>query len=128
MVDLNDSELGPISKFDCKLACLRLCAYFLYIEYYYIGHRNELIQSQNICHRAFSVFLFNSKGELLLQRRSAAKITFPGLYTNTCCSHPLYTEEERNSENFIGIAFLNSLSFTESAFRNQAGSAAPTSI
>ncbi|XP_031833943.1 isopentenyl-diphosphate delta isomerase [Nomia melanderi] len=40
-------------------------------------------------HRAFSVFLFNDKEELLLQKRSATKITFPNYYTNTCCSHPL---------------------------------------
>ncbi|XP_076233699.1 isopentenyl-diphosphate delta isomerase isoform X2 [Calliopsis andreniformis] len=40
-------------------------------------------------HRAFSVFLFNNKGELLLQQRSATKVTFPNHYTNTCCSHPL---------------------------------------
>ncbi|XP_016837908.1 isopentenyl-diphosphate Delta-isomerase 1 [Nasonia vitripennis] len=40
-------------------------------------------------HRAFSVFLFNGKGDLLIQKRSATKITFPGFYTNTCCSHPL---------------------------------------
>ena len=41
-------------------------------------------------HRAFSVFLFNSEGELLLQKRAKDKITFPGVWTNTCCSHPLY--------------------------------------
>ncbi|XP_034938343.1 isopentenyl-diphosphate Delta-isomerase 1 [Chelonus insularis] len=40
-------------------------------------------------HRAFSVFLFNQHGDLLLQKRSESKITFPGYYTNTCCSHPL---------------------------------------
>ena len=39
-------------------------------------------------HRAFSVFLFNSKGELLLQRRAAHKYHSPNLWTNTCCSHP----------------------------------------
>lgn len=40
-------------------------------------------------HRAFSVFLFNNKEELLLQKRSSSKVTFPDHYTNTCCSHPL---------------------------------------
>ena len=45
-------------------------------------------------HRAFSLFLFNSSNELLLQQRSAAKVTFPLLWTNTCCSHPRHTEEE----------------------------------
>lgn len=40
-------------------------------------------------HRAFSVFLFNRKGDLLIQKRSLTKVTFPDHYTNTCCSHPL---------------------------------------
>ena len=39
-------------------------------------------------HRAFSVFIFNSKGELLLQQRALSKYHSPGLWTNTCCSHP----------------------------------------
>eukprot|EP00658_Telonema_sp_P-2_P009385 TRINITY_DN13517_c0_g1_i1.p1 TRINITY_DN13517_c0_g1~~TRINITY_DN13517_c0_g1_i1.p1 ORF type:complete len:307 (+),score=93.91 TRINITY_DN13517_c0_g1_i1:201-1121(+) len=40
-------------------------------------------------HRAFSVFLFDSDNKLLLQQRAASKITFPNVWTNTCCSHPL---------------------------------------
>lgn len=39
-------------------------------------------------HRAFSIFLFNSKNELLLQRRAKTKYHCGGLWTNTCCSHP----------------------------------------
>ena len=39
-------------------------------------------------HRAFSVFIFNSKGELLMQQRALTKYHSPGLGTNTCCSHP----------------------------------------
>ena len=39
-------------------------------------------------HRAFSIFIFNSKGELLLQQRALKKYHSPGLWTNTCCSHP----------------------------------------
>lgn len=39
-------------------------------------------------HRAFSVFLFNSAGQMLLQRRAGAKYHSGGLWTNTCCSHP----------------------------------------
>ena len=39
-------------------------------------------------HRAFSIFIFNSKGELLLQQRALSKYHSPGLWTNTCCSHP----------------------------------------
>jgi len=41
-------------------------------------------------HRAFSVFLFDEQGRLLLQQRSRQKITFPLVWTNTCCSHPLH--------------------------------------
>ena len=39
-------------------------------------------------HRAFSVFVFNSRGEMLLQRRARGKYHSAGLWTNTCCSHP----------------------------------------
>jgi isopentenyl-diphosphate delta-isomerase len=39
-------------------------------------------------HRAISIFVFNSRGELLLQRRAATKYHFAGLWSNTCCSHP----------------------------------------
>ena len=43
-------------------------------------------------HRAFSVFIFNSKGELLLQQRALGKYHSEGLWSNTCCSHPLPNE------------------------------------
>ncbi|MFA5872100.1 MAG: isopentenyl-diphosphate Delta-isomerase [Parcubacteria group bacterium] len=39
-------------------------------------------------HRAFSVFIFNSKGELLIQRRAGGKYHSAGLWSNTCCGHP----------------------------------------
>jgi len=39
-------------------------------------------------HRAFSIFVFNSRGELLLQKRARGKYHSGGLWTNTCCSHP----------------------------------------
>ena len=45
--------------------------------------------NQGLLHRAFSVFLFNEEGKLLLQQRADEKITFPAMWTNTCCSHPL---------------------------------------
>ena len=40
-----------------------------------------------LLHRAFSVFVFNSKNELMLQQRALGKYHSPGLWTNTCCSH-----------------------------------------
>jgi len=40
-----------------------------------------------ILHRAFSVFIMNSKGETMLQQRAMEKYHSPGLWTNTCCSH-----------------------------------------
>ncbi|WP_452222397.1 isopentenyl-diphosphate Delta-isomerase [Lacinutrix salivirga] len=40
-----------------------------------------------LLHRAFSVFVFNSKNELMLQQRALTKYHSPGLWTNTCCSH-----------------------------------------
>lgn len=49
----------------------------------------EAHSGDGILHRAFSVFVFREGGrELLLQRRSSAKATFPLLWSNTCCSHP----------------------------------------
>lgn len=42
---------------------------------------------KGVLHRAFSVFIFNSQGELLLQQRAASKYHSGGLWTNTCCSH-----------------------------------------
>ncbi len=46
------------------------------------AHRKALL------HRAFSVFIFNPKGEMLLQQRTLDKYHSPGLWTNACCSHP----------------------------------------
>lgn len=48
-----------------------------------------------LLHRAFSVFIFNNKGELMLQQRALDKYHSPGLWTNTCCSH------QRNGESNI---------------------------
>ncbi len=43
---------------------------------------------KGVLHRAFSVFIFNDKGEMLLQRRALSKYHSGGLWTNACCSHP----------------------------------------
>lgn len=65
-------------------------------------HLNTNIDAGKL-HRAFSVFLFNSEGKLLLQQRSMAKITFPGQWTNTCCSHPLFRPEELEEAEGVGV-------------------------
>jgi isopentenyl-diphosphate Delta-isomerase len=44
---------------------------------------------QGVLHRAFSVVIFNSKGEMLLQKRASEKYHSGGLWTNACCSHPM---------------------------------------
>jgi isopentenyl-diphosphate delta-isomerase len=46
------------------------------------------VHQKALLHRAFSVFIFNSNGEMLLQQRAAGKYHSPLLWTNTCCSHP----------------------------------------
>ncbi|XP_010525091.1 PREDICTED: isopentenyl-diphosphate Delta-isomerase I [Tarenaya hassleriana] len=83
LVDENDRVVGHDNKYNC--------------------HLMEKIESENLLHRAFSVFLFNSKYELLLQQRSKTKVTFPLVWTNTCCSHPLYRESELIDENALGV-------------------------
>lgn len=67
LVDNNDQQIGTMEKME--------------------AHQKGLL------HRAFSVFIFNSKGELLLQRRSLNKYHSAGLWTNTCCSHPRENEK-----------------------------------
>ena len=54
--------------------------------------------NEGLLHRAFSVFLFDSKNRLLLQQRASEKITFPDMWTNTCCSHPLGVPGETGDE------------------------------
>lgn len=81
LVDENDLNIGSASKKSCHL----------------------MKDGTSLLHRAFSVFLFNTQGELLLHRRSDEKITFPGHYTNTCCSHPLYTPQETVEGDALGV-------------------------
>lgn len=63
LVDRNDNELGYLSKALCHDGAGKL-------------------------HRAFSLFLFDDEGELLLQRRGEVKRLWPGFWSNSCCSHP----------------------------------------
>lgn len=53
------------------------------------AHRKALL------HRAFSVFIFNAAGEMLLQQRADGKYHSAGLWTNACCSHPAPGEDTR---------------------------------
>ncbi|KAL8382752.1 hypothetical protein RB595_006507 [Gaeumannomyces hyphopodioides] len=68
VVDENDLPIGKGSK--------KICHLMTNID-------------KGLLHRAFSVFLFDDQNRLLLQQRAAEKITFPDMWTNTCCSHPL---------------------------------------
>jgi len=64
-----------------------------------IGYKSK--QECHVCpgllHRAFSVFIFNSKNELLLQKRSKQKLLWPQFWSNSCCSHPKKDEDLINS-------------------------------
>ncbi len=66
LVDRNDNTLGTMGKMEA----------------------HEL----GVLHRAFSIFVFNSKGELMIHQRALSKYHSPGLWTNTCCSHPRLDE------------------------------------
>ena len=66
LVDEQDKEVGLMEKMEV--------------------HRKALL------HRAFSVFIFNSQGEMMLQRRALGKYHSGGLWTNSCCSHPYPSE------------------------------------
>ena len=72
LVDADDREIGHASKADCH-------------------------DSHGILHRAFSLFVFNERGALLLQQRSAEKRLWPGYWSNSCCSHPRLGEDMREA-------------------------------
>ena len=67
LVDEQDREIGCKSKSDC-----------------HIGN--------GILHRAFSIFIFNTNNEVLIQKRSSEKLLWPSCWSNACCSHPRYGE------------------------------------
>ena len=52
-----------------------------------------LVHKLGLLHRAFSIFIFNTKGEMLLQQRANDKYHSAGLWSNACCSHPRYEEK-----------------------------------
>ena len=68
LVDKHDRALGPIEKLAAHRRPAKL-------------------------HRAFSIFIFNSKNQMLLQLRGHGKYHFGGLWTNACCSHPRWGED-----------------------------------
>ncbi|MBP9098095.1 MAG: isopentenyl-diphosphate Delta-isomerase [Ferruginibacter sp.] len=51
------------------------------------------VHQKALLHRAFSIFIFNSKGEMLLHKRAANKYHSGGLWSNACCSHPRPAEQ-----------------------------------
>lgn len=57
----------------------------------------DQVHQLGLLHRAFSVFIFNTKGELLLQQRAEGKYHSAGLWTNTCCSHPRFGEDLKDA-------------------------------
>lgn len=98
LVDQDDNILGAASKRECHAR---------------VANQNDELNltANGMLHRAFSVFLFNSRNELLLQQRSATKITFPNYYTNSCCSHPRFNDEEMNIESGIKVAAQRRMDF-----------------
>lgn len=65
---------------------------------------SNILPPKSLLHRAFSVFLFHpSTGKLLMQKRASEKITFPDMWTNTCCSHPLAVKQEMIEEGTLGV-------------------------
>ncbi|MEJ2602107.1 MAG: isopentenyl-diphosphate Delta-isomerase [Gammaproteobacteria bacterium] len=68
LVDRDDNELGTLSKARCH-------------------------DGDGVLHRAFSLFIFDRAGRLLLQRRARDKRLWPGYWSNSCCSHPRAGEE-----------------------------------
>jgi len=52
---------------------------------------------KGLLHRAFSVFIFNNKGELLIQKRASEKYHSPNLWSNACCGHPRPNESTKEA-------------------------------
>ncbi len=105
-VELNQDDMNALQSSDAEQATLMAEAVICVAEDdTVIGPMSKLETHQGAghYHRAFSVLLFNSKGEMLLQQRSADKVTFPNVWANACCSHPLHSQEEMETENAMGV-------------------------
>ena len=105
-VELNQDDMNALQSSDAEQAALMAEAVICVAEDdTVIGPMSKLETHQGAghYHRAFSVLLFNSKGEMLLQQRSADKVTFPNVWANACCSHPLHSQEEMETENAMGV-------------------------
>lgn len=60
-----------------------------------IGHGEKMeVHEKGQLHRAFSIFVVNDKNELMLQKRALHKYHSGGLWANTCCSHPIKSEDQ----------------------------------
>ena len=98
VLDENDNPIGSASKKVCTYWGLcHLLLFELDLLTNCAGHLMKNIDA-GLLHRAFSVFLFDSDNRLLLQQRASEKITFPDMWTNTCCSHPLGIPGETGSD------------------------------
>lgn len=63
-----------------------------------LGEMNKMeAHEKGILHRAFSIFIFNSKGQMLIHQRANEKYHGGGLWTNACCSHPQWDEDIKES-------------------------------
>jgi isopentenyl-diphosphate delta-isomerase len=83
-----------------------------------IGEMNKLAaHQQGKLHRAFSVLLFNTSGQMLLQQRAASKYHSPLLWSNACCSHPKPGEEMIDAVNRRLIEEIGIQSQTEFSHR-----------
>ena len=88
LVDKDDCEIGVMEKME--------------------AHK------QSVLHRAFSVFLFNPQGKMLLQQRALTKYHSAGLWTNTCCSHPRPGE---TLENAVSRRLIEEMGITTKVFK-----------
>lgn len=77
------------------------------------------VHELGLLHRAFSVFIFNTKGDLLLQQRADEKYHSAGLWTNTCCSHPHHGEETADAVERRLTEEMGMLAETQFAFSFQ---------